>query len=228
MPSRFVVPPVAALLLCGLGAAPAWAQEAPRAYLAAVTGILIIDADHVEGSRPLAGVAWGRRIRSWADLEVEIDLAPGTVTREFTGPLIAFGPPSTTFEEFESRAVIARVIQSRETAALLSIGVALHAPSAPRFRPRAFVGLSGHRMRDGRRIEVLSLPPGVTQAEVDRALPAEPPRTRTVGGLTLGGGVEIAIRRNLSVTPDVRYDYGSVGDEINNALRVTARLAWRF
>jgi hypothetical protein len=26
----------------------------------------------------------------------------------------------------------------------------------------------------------------------------------------------------------VRYDYGSIGDEINNTLRASARIQWRF
>jgi len=33
---------------------------------------------------------------------------------------------------------------------------------------------------------------------------------------------------HLWVAPDVRYDYGSIGDEINNALRTTVRVGWRF
>jgi hypothetical protein len=28
--------------------------------------------------------------------------------------------------------------------------------------------------------------------------------------------------------PDVRYDYGSIGDEINNWLRPSVRLLWNF
>jgi hypothetical protein len=215
------------VLLCCL-AAPARAQEESRVYLAAVAGALTVDADQVKGSRPLVGAALGLRLRSWADLEAEIGLAPGTLTREYTGPLIAFGPPSSAFEDFESRAVIARTILSRESRAIYSIGVALHPPSAARFRPRAYIGLTGHRVRDVRRIEVLRLPPGVTQADVDRALPAEPPWTRNVGGLSIGGSLVIALSDRLSVMPDVRYDYGSFTDEINNALRATVRLGWRF
>jgi len=28
--------------------------------------------------------------------------------------------------------------------------------------------------------------------------------------------------------PDLRFDYGSIGDEINNALRSSVRVLWRF
>ena len=219
---------IAALLLCCLVSVPARAQPDGRGHMAAVLGTLAVDADQVEGSRPLAGAAVGLRLRPWVDLEVEVGFAPGTLTREFTGPLIAFGPPSASFEEFESRAVIARTIQSRETRALFSIGVAFHAATTRRIRPRAFVGLTGHRVRDSRRIEVVTLPPGVTQADVDRALPLQSPWTRNVGGVTIGGGLAIALSDRLSVIPDVRYDYGSFADEINTALRPTVRLAWQF
>ena len=208
--------------------ANASAQTASRISIAAVAGSLSVDADQTEGTRPTAGAVIGVRLRPWADLEAEAGLAPGVVTRTFSGPLIAFGPPSPSFEDFESRAVIARTTQRRETRALFSIGVRLH-PSAPaRVRPHVFTGLTGYYVRDTRLIEILRLPPGVTQQDVDRALPVEAPSTRNVGGITVGGGVEIAITRRLSLMPDVRYDYGSFGDEINNTLRTTLRVAWRF
>jgi hypothetical protein len=217
------------VLLGWLAAAgDAGAQTASRISLAIAAGAITVDADQAEGTTALGGVAVGVRLRPWVDLEAEVGLAPGAVTREFTGPLIAFGPPASSFDEFESRAVIARVTQGRETQAVYAVGVRLHPPSQRRVRPEAFVGLTGHRVRDTRRVEVLALPPGVSQADVDRALPSEPPWTRHVGGVTVGGGLAIALTPRLSVTPDVRYDFGSFGDEINNALRTTVRVTWHF
>jgi hypothetical protein len=227
--SGLAVPPLVSALLLGWLAAPVRAQTEPgRRSLAAVTGAIVIDADQAAGTRPFAGGALGIRLARWADLEIEGGWAPGVVTRAFTGPLIAFGPPSATSEEIESRAVIARVTQERESRGLMSVGVILHPSRRTRFRPRAFVGLTGHWVRDTRKIDVVSLPPGVTQAEVDRALPLEPPWTRNVGGVTVGAGVEISVGRRVALVPEFRYDYGSFTDEINNAMRGMLRVAWQF
>jgi hypothetical protein len=217
------------VLLCWFSAVPvARAQDDSRISFAAGAGSLTIKADHAEGTRSLAAAGVGVRLTPWADLEGEVGWVPGAVTHTFSGPLIAFGPPATSVADFESRAVIARTTQRRETRALFSLGVRLH-PSAPALvRPYAVVGLTGHAVRDTRQIEILRLPPGVAREDVDRALPAEAAWTRNVGGITVGGGVEIAVTRRLSLLPDVRYVYGSFGDEINNALRTTVHVAWRL
>ena len=52
--------------------------------------------------------------------------------------------------------------------------------------------------------------------------------TRNIGGPTIGANLAIALTPQLSIVPDVRYDYGSIGDEINNTLRTSVRMQWRF
>jgi hypothetical protein len=38
----------------------------------------------------------------------------------------------------------------------------------------------------------------------------------------------MALTRRLAIVPDIRYNYGSFADEINNALHSTLRVRWRF
>jgi hypothetical protein len=219
---------VSTLLCCLAAVLDADAQAESRISIAAAVGALTLTADHAQGTRPMVGGGIGVRLQPWADVEGTLELAPGAVARTFSGPVIAFGSPSINASDVESRAVVARTTQRRETRALWSIDVRLHLSRPARVRPYGVVGLTGHWVRDTRQVEILRLPPGVTQADVDRALPAEAAWTRNVGGITAGGGVEIAVTRRLSLLPDLRCNYGSFGDEINNALRAGVRLAWRF
>ena len=46
--------------------------------------------------------------------------------------------------------------------------------------------------------------------------------------MTGGVGVNVALTPHLSVVPDLRIDYGSIGDEIENAFRPLIRMKWSF
>ena len=59
-------------------------------------------------------------------------------------------------------------------------------------------------------------------------MPEQAPFLRELGGLTIGGSVGFAVTRHLSVAPDLRYDCGSIGDEINGTLRTSVRVLWSF
>jgi hypothetical protein len=52
--------------------------------------------------------------------------------------------------------------------------------------------------------------------------------TRNIGALTVGANVAVMITRHFGVVPDLRYDYGSIGDEKENSLRPSVRVIWRF
>jgi opacity protein-like surface antigen len=58
----------------------------------------------------------------------------------------------------------------------------------------------------------------------------EPPTTfmRNIGGLAFGAGTAYRLTPHLSLGGDVRYDYGSIGDEINNVWRPSLRSTWSF
>jgi hypothetical protein len=222
-----LAPCFAAALL--ITAAPSAAQPRERGSLSIVSGALTASADLVTGTIPTVGVAASIPIQPWIDLESEFAVATGTLRREYTGWLTSFAPFGSPRDVVEANAVITRTINERKTDWLFSIGVLLHSSrSAWRVRPQLYLGLTGHQVVDHTRLEHLVLPPGVTLAEVEQRLPPQPPRHRNLGGPTAGIGVVIALTDRLAVVPDLRYDYGSIGDEINNALRSTVRVRWRF
>jgi hypothetical protein len=217
---------VAALLLA---ASPAAAQPRDRGSVSVFSGALTVSADQADGTVPTVGVAATWPLKPWIDLEGEFATATGTHRREYTGWLISFAPEGAPRDVVEANAVITRIIDERKIDWLFSLGVLLHS-SRPqwRVRPQLSLGLTNHRVRDQSQLEHLVLPPGVTLADVQRRLPPQPPWRRNVGGLTAGVSVVIALTDRLAVVPDLRYDYGSIGDEINNALRSTVRVRWLF
>ena len=218
--------PAMALALLGW-AAPASSQPFRDVSVAASVGALTMDADFVDGSQNLFGIAAIVPLRPFLDLEAEVGRSR-RFTREYDGHSVSFAPPGSSREEIERLSVLSRFTHRRESRWLGSIGVAFHSRRASRVQPRLFVGLTGHHVVDTSEERTLRLPPGVSQEQVDRTMPGNTPWPRNVGGLTVGGSIRLAMSSRVWIAPDVRYDYGSIGDEINNALRTTVRLGWRF
>ena len=214
-------------LLVVLCVRSASSQTMARVSVAGSVGRLSMNADHVDGRDRLFGVSIAVPLKSFVDLEAELARS-GRFTRQYDGSSTSFAPPGSTREEIERLSVLTRFIKRRESRWLGSIGVAFHSPRAARLQPRLFVGLTGHQVVDHTEVQSLRVPPGVTQDEVDRVTPGDSAWSRNVGGVTIGGGVRIGLSSRLWIAPDVRYDYGSIGDEINNALRTTVRVGWRF
>jgi hypothetical protein len=213
------------MVLVGLAAAtPARGQVEERIYAGALVGTYDTNADHVSGTLASVGVAVGVRVLPWLDIEVDLLKPNGHVIRDYTGRSVSFtgpGPPETF--------VLTHFVNERRPDIVISAGVAFHPRVAwRRVTPRVFVGVSNHRVRDRTVLEHLYLPPGVTLEQVNRAMPPEDWRTRNLGGPTIGGSVDFAITKRISVAPDIRYDYGSIGDEINNMLRGSLRIFWHF
>ena len=106
-------------------------------------------------------------------------------------------------------------------------GAAIFHPSRGTVRPGLIVGVTSQRVRD--RTEYTPVRVG---SGVDPTRPYATSRIETSsnsqGALTLGGNVAIALTRRIAVVPDLRFDYGSIGDEINSALRSSVRVLWRF
>jgi len=212
-----------ATLLCATSAA---AQGiADRAYIGLLVGPYHTTADHVSGSLTSAGVTGGVRILPWLDVEIDVLQSGGQLSRDYTGPSISFAGPEAAGSEF----VVTRFVNEREGGNTVSVGAVFHPRVGwGRISPRLLAGVSSHRTKDRTVYEHVSLPPGVTLEQVNRAMPPEDWRTRNFGGPSVGGSVAIAVTERLSIVPDIRYDYGSIGDEINNALRSSIRVLWRF
>jgi hypothetical protein len=96
-----------------------------------------------------------------------------------------------------------------------------------RVTPALILGVTNHRVRDRTDYTPTRVGPGVDPAH-PYARPHAETSTRTLGALTIGAHVAIALTPRLAVVPDVRYDYGSLGDEIDNSLRSSLRVMWSF
>lgn len=216
-------------LLAGVlaGASPAGAQSGLRPYAGGSVGSFSVSADAVEGSSVAGGFFAGVALAKYADVEFEVVVPASTFTRTYTGTSVSFAPPGASPAERERLSVITRFDQEREVSAGLSVVVVIHPPAGQRITPGLIVGVTSQRAHDRTAYTPIAIPAGV-----DPQHPAVVARTessaRNIGGPTIGAQLAIAITPHLSVVPDVRYDYGSIGDEINNTLRATARIQWRF
>ena len=227
-PTRLlVVLPVTAALVV-VGAAAAAAQPQQRFYVGAEAGTFRNSADEVDGSSFSAGVLAGIAITPWLDAEVDVGRPASAFTRSYGGDALSasFAPAGSPREEIERFGVWLRYDKRRDVIASVS-GAAIFHPSRGRIRPGLVLGVANHRVRDRTDYTPVRVGPSV-----DPAHPHARPRVETAshnkGGLTVGLNVAIAVSRHLAVVPDLRYDYGSIGDEINNALRATVRVLFRF
>jgi hypothetical protein len=216
-----------AAALFAAGAVRAEAQAIGRPYIGVIVGAHHEDADRVNGTTSAVGITAGLRLKA---LGVEIDVArPGAeLSREHTGTSISFAGPGASRQEIERLAVVTRFTQARRILSTVSAGVAYYVPASGRWRPRLFLGVTNHRARERTELAHLSIPDGIDPERVRKAMPDQAPFIRNLGALTMGGSVGFAVTRHLSIAPDVRYDYGSIGDEINNALRTSVRVLWSF
>ena len=106
----------------------------------------------------------------------------------------------------------------------------LHRPRTKRWTPQFFLGVANQHAHEFRRRETIAWPEGVEQTpeRLRAAQAVEESFTRDHGAITVGGGVSFAVTPRFSITPDLRLDYGSIGDEIDNAIRPSVRLIWQF
>jgi opacity protein-like surface antigen len=225
---------VGGMAVLAMVAAPAAAQNVSdpgRFYIGGVVGAHAESADFVDGRTTAVGIVGGARLtRSWG-IEVEAGRPVGSFRREDVAIGISFPPSGTTPvtpQDFERYGVLQRFIRERTVVSTLSVGAVYQPRVHPRWQPRLFMGVFNNRMRDRFATEVLRLPSEVDPARLASIGPTDERSTRNVGGFSVGGGVGFALTRHLTIAPEVRYDYGSIGDEINNALRTSVRTTWSF
>jgi hypothetical protein len=226
-----IVRHVQASTLCALivAASPGstGAQTRSPFYAGGSAGLFSVSADEVSRRRPAAGIVAGTAVKPWLDLEGELVVPAGDFTRSYTGIGISFAPPGSTYDEIQRRGVRIRYDKRRHVMVGASAVVLVH-PSGPRRVMAAFVaGVTNHFVRDRSHNTPIAVPPGIDPN--DPSVRAQEERsTRNLGGLTVGANIAIAVTPHIVVQPDLRFDYGSIGDEINNALRTSLRLLWRF
>lgn len=212
---------VATVVLLALPGA-AHAQQARSVYLGVTAGAHVERAEVIRMSAPAVGVVGGVEVsRNWA-VEVEFARPTRTFVHERTCQCFSF---ASTAADFASLAVTERIHEEREVFHSVSIG-AVYQPAVGRWRPRAFFGATRHHVEERVSSTILSAPPGFEARAEQTRHPSN--STRGLGGPTVGGGLGYQLTPQLSVGGDVRFDYGSIGDEINNTWRTSMRTMWSF
>lgn len=220
---------VSAALLTAILAAetPASAQTRLRPYAGGSISNFSVSGDDVDGRSVAGGLFGGISLAKYVDAEIELVLPADPFTRSYTATSVSFAPPGSSRAEIERLSVVTRFDKEREVTSSLSGVVIIHPPAGRRFTPGFIIGVTNQRARDRTTYTPVTIPEGV-----DPQHPSVIGRTeassRNLGGLTFGAHLAIALTPRLSIVPDVRYDYGSIGDEINNALRTSVRMQWRF
>jgi Outer membrane protein beta-barrel domain len=204
------------------------AQPGGRFYAGAAIGAFRVSADEVDGASAAGSILGGIAVTPWLDVEVDVAFPTSPFTRSYGGDTLSLSVASqgASRDELERFGIWLRYDKRREVTASVSSVAIFHA-SRGAVKPGFIVGVTNQFMRDRTDYTPVRVGPAV-----DPAYPYASPRTetnsRTEGALTLGAQVAIAVTRHLLVVPDLRFDYGSIGDEINNALRSSVRVLWRF
>ena len=223
---RMVTVLLAGTLTIAASAALAFAQE-PRGYIGASVSAFRVDADEVEGVQPAFGVGGGLTLSRFLDLEMEAAWPSGAFTRSYSGVSVSFAPAGSSFDEIQRQGVLTRYDKRREVTVHLSAVAVIHRAGGGRFRPGLIAGVASLRVHDETVFTTLSLPDGVdpTHPSIPRGVERS---DRNIGGPTIGGQLAIAVSRRVRIVPDVRFDYASIGDEINNTWRSGVRVYWVF
>jgi hypothetical protein len=212
-----------------LASLPVHAGGQTRGQVGAVVGSYSVRADAVDGTMCAAGLAGAISVNPLLDLEGEFLKPVGTLQRQYTGVSFSFAPQNASRDEIERLGVTTRFTRERQVAGVVSFGVTFHRRhSGSRIQPSLYTGVTTHFVRERSAREPLQWPSGVSLAEILRMQPPEEKHRRALGSITVGAGLAVALTELLVLVPSLRYDYGSIGDEINNSVRAGVRLLWRF
>jgi outer membrane protein with beta-barrel domain len=217
---------LSSLLVCA--ASVAAAQPSSRFYAGAALGVFRVSADEVSGISPAGSAVGGVALAPWVDIEVDVARPTSSFTRTYGGDRlsVSFAPSGSSREEIERFGIWLRYDHRRDVTASIST-VAIFHPSAGTIRPGLIIGVTSQHLHDRTDYTPTKIGPAVDPSH-RYASPYSETASHIEGALTLGVNVALTVNRHISVVPDLRYDYGSIGDEINNALRSSVRVLWRF
>ena len=220
---------VTAALFGFLGLNAASAQDSPRFYAGGALSAARVTADDVKGSAPTGGVIVGVRLTPSFSVEADVSRAFQTIERSYEGPSTSFAPPGSSYDEIVRQAVHRRWdIEWTPTMNLAALAV-WRSTAPSRVGAAVYGGVTLARYREETRTVVTALPVVVPVPPDSPSLqPTEEISTRNRGGLTSGLMVPIRIAGSLSIAPELRFVYGSIGDEKHNLLRGGVRLLWGF
>lgn len=217
----------AVLTVVALGVTPvsSQAQQPFRAYFGATVGAHIERSDEVETAAPAFGLVVGVRLGPSWSLEGEVARPIHAFVNERTCQCYSF---ASTLADFDRLAVTEPLRGERRVTAIISAGAVYQPKVSPRWHARLFMGVSYHRVRESWSSTILAVPPGFTVTQAAATRPPSTAFSRNLGGLAVGGGVACSVAGRVAVAPEVRYVYGSFGDEINNAWQMSVKTTWSF
>jgi hypothetical protein len=220
----------ASILVLSLGAGVAEAQTpAPRWYGGASIGASRITADEVDGTIATAVGIVGVRLTRAFGLEGEIGRGLSPYTRSYEAPAESFAAPGSPYEGIVNQAVHRRW-HHEWTPKLNAAVLAVWRPrQTGRVQFTAFGGVTIVRYDEHTHTDVTALPEVVpVPPDHPSVLPTDEIRTRTRGGFTGGVSFPVTLGAQVSVAPELRYSYGSMGDERHDLLRAGVRVLWGF
>lgn len=220
---------LATIVALSVGVGTAVAQGNSRWYAGGTFGSSSIQADEVTGTSPFGGAIVGVRLTPGFSVEADISRGFRKVTRTYEGTSISFAERGASRDEIERQAVHRRWTSEWSPAMNLAALAVWRSTAPSRLRVAAYTGLTFARYDEEYSSVVTALPAVVPVATNSfNLLPQHQAITRMRGGLTGGVMLPISITRALSVAPEIRYTYGSIGDEKHNVLRGGVRLLWGF
>jgi len=224
---RRIITGLSTLALTWVCAASAHAQSPLRPYVGGSIGSFSVDADEVDGRSPAPGFVLGLAVSRLVDVEFEAMFPTDTFDRTTTAISTSFAERGASREEIERLGVTTRYDRRREITANYSFVAVIHPAATSRVVPGLVAGVTVQRAHNSTRYTPISIPAGVDPNN-SLILDGEERHTRNISAPTIGGQVAIRVTPHFHVVPDLRYDYGSIGDELNNALRLSVRGIWRF
>lgn len=220
---------LATVLVLAAVVSPAAAQVDSRWYAGGAAGTSRIEADDVKGSSPTAGAVIGLRLTPGFSVEADVSRGFRRVSRTYEGTSISFAGPAATRAEIERQAVHRRFHNEWSPVVNVAALAVWSATASSRVRPAVFAGITVARYDEVYSSIVTALPEVVPiAADHPNLLPQRQSITRTRGGLTGGFMIPVTIAGALSVAPEIRYTYGSIGDEKHNVFRAGVRVLWGF
>lgn len=218
----------AAILVVVLCSPDASAQVSDRLYTGLSLGSNFVTADPIDASRVGAvGAVVGIRLRPSISVQFEVEQGFGKLSRVYEGIGTSFAGPNATREEIERLGVYQRFEHYWNPRVGWSGLVVWRDAQPRRIGVALFGGVTATRYRERLRITTLRVPAGVDPDS--RAIqPSSLDVHQMRGGLTGGLMVPITLAGRVVLAPEVRYIYGSFGDEIYKVFGSGVRVLWRF
>jgi hypothetical protein len=188
-----------------------------------------IEAD-ATGSYAVGGVATRFMFSRAFGVEGEITGASSRIERSYEGWFISYvNTPNPSREEIEALAPTARRSLGYAPGLGWSAAFVARSDATRRVSVSARAGLAARRYDETSSYTILTIPDGVDPARVARDFQDSSFR-QTRGGLLFGLDVPMAVTKQLTVAPELRFVYGGpaqVGNKYRE-LGVGVRGSWRF